>query len=168
MRSCTNGCEHWCSADYPAPPIQSGRIKSTNSFAFKYGRVVIRAKLPSGDWLWPALWFMPKYSVYGQWPRSGEIDLMESRGNWNMYADNRHIGVEQFGSTLHFGTENWNSAWWSSNFVRNTAPGQGLNNDFHLYQMEWAPSEYFTDMILLVKGNIANVYLVKYITKYST
>lgn len=82
---------------------------------------------------------MPRHSVYGGWPRSGEIDLMEARGNWDMRAGGVHIGVEQFGSTLHFGTESWNSAWWSSHFLRNTPAGQGLNQGYHLYQMEWAP-----------------------------
>lgn len=106
-----------------------------------YGRVEIRAKLPTGDWLWPAMWLMPKGSTYGGWPRSGEIDLMEARGNWNYVANGRQIGVEQFGSTLHFGTEWWNSAWWSTHFERNTASGQGLNRDFHLYQMEWTPGK---------------------------
>lgn len=139
MFSCWDVCEHLCTEDYPAPPIQSGLVKSYEAFSFKYGRIVISAKLPSGDWLWPALWLMPRHSVYGGWPRSGEIDLMEARGNWNMFAGDTHIGVEQFGSTLHFGTEWYNSAWWSSHFLRNTAPGEGLNGGMHLYQMEWAP-----------------------------
>lgn len=109
------------------------------AFSFKYGRVEISAKLPTGDWLWPALWLMPKHSVYGGWPRSGEIDLMEARGNRQMFAGDTHIGVEQYGSTLHFGTEWYNSAWWSSHFVKNTQPEKGLNRGYHLYQMEWAP-----------------------------
>lgn len=33
------------------------------------------------DWLWPAIWLLPEKNAYGQWPASGEIDLMESRGN---------------------------------------------------------------------------------------
>lgn len=37
--------------------------------------------MPLGDWMWPAIWMMPEDSVYGVWPRSGEIDIAESRGN---------------------------------------------------------------------------------------
>ena len=49
-------------------------------FHQKYGRVEIRAKHPGGRGLWPAIWMMPQYSVYGGWPASGEIDIFEGRG----------------------------------------------------------------------------------------
>ena len=130
-----------CSANRPAPPIQSAIVRTANTFAFKYGRVEVRAKLPVGDWLWPAVWMMPKTSAYGQWPRSGEIDIMESRGNLNLYnGAGQNIGVEEFGCTLHFGTENWNSASWAAHFSRRSAPGNGWHRGFHSYKMEWAPS----------------------------
>ena len=41
-------------------PIMSARVRTVNSFAFKYGRIEIKAKMPKGDWLWPALWLLPK------------------------------------------------------------------------------------------------------------
>ena len=62
-------------------PIRSARLRSVKSFSFQYGRVEIKAKLPKGDWLWPAIWMLPAHNEYGQWPASGEIDIMESRGN---------------------------------------------------------------------------------------
>lgn len=40
-------------------PIRSARIKTQKSFRFRYGKVEIRAKMPRGDWLWPAVWMMP-------------------------------------------------------------------------------------------------------------
>ena len=46
-------------------PITSARLRSANSFAFKYGRVQISAKLPKGDWIWPAIWMLPKNNEYG-------------------------------------------------------------------------------------------------------
>ena len=46
-------------------PITSARLRSVNSFAFKYGRVQISAKLPKGDWIWPAIWMLPKYNEFG-------------------------------------------------------------------------------------------------------
>ena len=90
--------------------------------------------------MWPALWMMPKRSVYGGWPRSGEIDIMESKGNQNLYSNGRQIGTEEFGSTLHFGTETYNSAWWAANMSRRSPAGNGWNRGFHIYQAEWAPT----------------------------
>ena len=114
-----------------------------NGFNFKYGRVEIRAKNPTGDWLWPATWMMPHASAYGGWPRSGEIDIMESRGNVNLYnGKGEKVGIDEFGSTLHFGTEPWNSAFQTANFWIRSAPGQAWSKAFHSYKMEWAPSNY--------------------------
>lgn len=67
------GCDRTGGYEHIINPIRSARIDSSQSFSFKYGTLEIRAKLPLGDWLWPALWMMPTHSVYGQWPRSGEI-----------------------------------------------------------------------------------------------
>ena len=58
----------------------SGRIRTTNIFSQKNGLFEFRAKLPAGQGLWPAIWMMPTTSAYGGWPRSGEIDIMEARG----------------------------------------------------------------------------------------
>ena len=59
----------------------SAPLTTKNSHHITYGKVEIRAKLPEGDWLWPALWMLPVDEAYGPWPMSGEIDIMESRGN---------------------------------------------------------------------------------------
>lgn len=85
-------------------PVQSAKLTTSESFKIRYGRVEVRAKLPKGDWLWPAIWMLPVYNEYGQWPASGEIDIMESRGNVN-YPKEFGGGVESFGSTLHWGTD---------------------------------------------------------------
>ena len=63
----------------------SARLTTKNSHHIRYGKVEIVAKLPRGDWLWPALWMMPVDDAYGPWPMSGEIDIMESRGNGPEY-----------------------------------------------------------------------------------
>jgi len=62
-------------------PVRSARMTTLGSAHIKYGRVEVEAKLPRGDWLWPAIWMLPVNSTYGVWPASGEIDLMESKGN---------------------------------------------------------------------------------------
>ena len=83
-------------------PISSARI-NTRSFSFTTGRLEVRAKLPRGDWLWPAIWLLPKYEQYGMWPVSGEIDVVESTGNAAGYATNR--GVDSILSVLHWGLD---------------------------------------------------------------
>ena len=56
----------------------SARLVSKQSFL--YGRIEIRAQLPAGRGLWPAIWMMPAKDFYGDWPKSGEIDIMEQVG----------------------------------------------------------------------------------------
>ena len=75
------GCDRVSDGNHYINPVMSGKLTTVNSFSFKYGRVEVRAKLPKGDWLWPAIWLLPKHNEYGEWPASGEIDIMESRGN---------------------------------------------------------------------------------------
>ena len=79
-------------------PIKSARIRTAESFSFTYGKVEVKAKLPRGDWLWPAIWMLPRDNQYGDWPSSGEVDIMESRGNAPSYPPG---GYDSFGSTLH-------------------------------------------------------------------
>lgn len=114
-------------------PIQSARLRSVNSFNFKYGRAEIKAKLPKGDWIWPAIWFLPKDNAYGQWPASGEIDLVESRGNSCAGAAG---GSESFGTTLHWGPDYHNDAYEkaTSQYKHN----ESLGNDFHIYGLDWS------------------------------
>lgn len=140
---CTNhqfwGCERTGSPYNIINPVKSARIRTVNSFGFKYGKVEINAKMPTGDWLAPAIYFMPKSNAYGNWPASGEIDLVESRGNLNLVQNNINIGVEQISAKLHFGAFNELDGVKTSTFTRNSAPGSGYNKDFHRYQMEWSP-----------------------------
>ncbi|KAG9618885.1 putative beta-1,3-glucan-binding protein, partial [Aureobasidium melanogenum] len=93
-------------------PVKSARISTKNSVSIKFGRIEVEAKLPAGDWLWPAIWMLPKDDVYGAWPRSGEIDIMESRGNNHTYAQG---GNNVMSSTLHWGPNSANDGWWLNN-----------------------------------------------------
>lgn len=60
---------------------ETGGVNSSNKFNFKYGKVEVKAKLSAGQGTWPAIWMMPQQSVYGGWPKSGEIDIMEHLNN---------------------------------------------------------------------------------------
>lgn len=129
------------------PPIQSARLttRGPDSLAqgigkLRYGMVEVRAKLPKGDWLWPAIWMLPvprddttADGWYGPWPRSGEIDIVESRGNGIQYTAR---GVNYVQGTLNWGpTPQLNSAsksysWWSDKRT-------GFDEGFHVYRLEW-------------------------------
>ncbi|PPR00634.1 hypothetical protein CVT24_005480 [Panaeolus cyanescens] len=66
-------------------PVRSARIHTQGKKSIRFGKVEVRAKLPTGDWLWPAIWMLPVNSTYGAWPASGEIDIVEARGNTAAY-----------------------------------------------------------------------------------
>lgn len=146
-----NGCDRQGSPEYIINPIRSGKVSTWDSFKFRYGALEIRAKLPAGDWLWPALWMMPDKSVYGGWPTSGEIDLMESRGNRELYnRDGVNIGTGQVGSTLHFGPR-WDiNGYSTSHGTMNKEPK--FDEDYHTYRVEWKSTgfQFFYDGELML------------------
>jgi len=121
-------------------PIQSAKLTTVNSFSFRYGRVEVRAKLPRGDWLWPAIWMLPARNEYGMWPASGEIDIMEGRGN--AVYDDPEGGLDSFGSTLHWGVD------WSQNRYPLTHAVHHhdalLSDDFHVYGLHWTEERLYT------------------------
>lgn len=133
------GCDRTGSNDHPINPIRSARIDTKNSFAFKFGTLEIRAKMPAGDWLWPALWLMPKNSVYGDWPRSGEIDMMELRSNRELFSGTTNVGVDQAESTIHFGlSPSVKNHYPLYHFSKNQQPG--WNENFNVYRLVWTPN----------------------------
>jgi len=115
-------------------PIVSARIRTAESFSFTYGKVEVRARLPIGDWLWPAIWLLPTDNQYGGWPASGEIDVMESRGNPPSYSPG---GYDVFGSTLHWGPDSSQNRW---HLTHQTKSGMNWTDDFHTYGLIWNES----------------------------
>jgi beta-glucanase (GH16 family) len=65
---------------YTSARLTTRRDDKTPLFAPTYGRFEFRAKLPKGRGLWPAIWLLPAKDEYGGWAASGEIDVMEARG----------------------------------------------------------------------------------------
>lgn len=118
-------------------PVQSARMTTAGRFQFKYGKLETRAKLPAGDWLWPAIWMLPLNSEYGGWPRSGEIDIMESRGNRNLAIGGNNIGTKLMFSTLHWGKSPGENLYQRTQWERRN--GAGFDSDYHNYVVEWTP-----------------------------
>ncbi|CCF34135.1 beta-1,3-glucan-binding protein [Colletotrichum higginsianum] len=122
------------------PPTRSGRINTKKGATIKYGRVEVVAKLPKGDWLWPAIWMMPVDSTYGPWPLSGEIDILESRGNnWTYSQGGNNIAS----SALHWGPDQANDAWWRTNNKRQ-ALHTTYADGFNTFGLEWSQKYIFT------------------------
>jgi beta-glucanase (GH16 family) len=102
----------------------SARMKSEGLFVKKYGRFEFRAKFPAGQGYWPALWLMPEHSAYGGWPRCGEIDVVENKGNYPAVVQ----------GTIHYaGT---NGGHLQSTELYTFPVGTGATN-FHTYLLEW-------------------------------
>lgn len=100
----------------------SSRIQTYQKFEFQYGRVDIRAKLPTGGGTWPALWLLGSDFETNAWPAAGEIDIME------------HVGNQQntiFGSTHDPANFGGNSR--SVNTVV-----EGVSDDFNVYSIIWS------------------------------
>lgn len=102
----------------------SSRIKSENLWEFTYGRVEVRAKLPTGGGTWPAIWMLGEDYVTNQWPGCGEIDIMEHVGN-----DQNNIHA-----TLHYPGNSGGNGFTGETMV-NTA-----STEFHNYTVEWTPA----------------------------
>ncbi|MDN3486542.1 family 16 glycosylhydrolase [Pseudoalteromonas sp. APC 3224] len=118
-------------------PYTSARLNTRYNADFTYGRFEMRAKLPSGQGSWPAFWMMPTDEVYGTWPRSGEIDILEAV-NLKTVAEDGTVEANIHG-TLHYGREWPNN---SSSGKAYTLP-EGMNpaDDFHTYAIEWQEGE---------------------------
>ncbi|KAL3488154.1 concanavalin A-like lectin/glucanase domain-containing protein [Aspergillus germanicus] len=121
-------------------PVRSARLTTAGKKTIKYGRVEVVAKLPRGDWLWPAIWMMPQDNIYGEWPASGEIDIAESRGN---DAESYPLGDNIVGSAMHWGTVYSNDAY-SLSQGEWGAQRTKYSDGFHTFGLEWSEDYLFT------------------------
>jgi hypothetical protein len=120
-------------------PVRSARMTTKGKRSIQYGKVEVVAKMPKGDWLWPAIWMMPEDDVYGSWPMSGEIDIAESRGNSpENYTDGRNSII----SALHWGPSPETDAFWRTSGKHNLRRTDYSEN-FHTYGLEWTKDYLF-------------------------
>ncbi len=118
--------------DYPSTENRtntwtSARLVTRNKGDWKWGRIEVRAMVPTGRGTWPAIWMLPTNWRYGQWPNSGEIDIMEHVG----YDLNRIHG------SIH--TEAYNHSIRTQKGGSKTIPT--ATTEFHVYAVEWLPDQ---------------------------
>lgn len=108
-------------------PYTSGRILTKNKGDWKYGKVEVKAKLPEGRGLWPAIWMLPTDWEYGGWPDSGEIDIME------------HVGYkpDSIFQTVH--TKSFNHMIGTQ--VGKATFIEDMYDKFHTYSIIWNPGQ---------------------------
>lgn len=118
----------------------SGKILTEGKHSWKYGRFEARIRLPEGMGFWPAFWMCPQDSVYGGWPRSGEIDIMENKGREPKITS----------AAVHYGTNSGIYATGTNNYPTNNPA-----TNFHTYVLEWREGSikiYHDDFLVLNAG----------------
>jgi beta-glucanase (GH16 family) len=118
--------------------ITSGSVRTRNKGDWRYCRVEVRAKLPPGSGTWPAIWMMPTDAVYGNWPFSGEIDIMEYIGN---EPDDFH-----FAAHYHNGV--------SKTAVGGKTSDPTATSDWHVFALEWHDGllEWYVDDVMYLQA----------------
>ncbi len=111
--------------DYGTEDYTSAKIWTQGIKNWKYGKFEIRAKVPSGIGTWPAFWMMPKNSVYGGWPASGEIDILEHTANFS--------GLNKAVGSIHTNAYNHKIGTQISFSKYNGT----LSSEFHTYSIVW-------------------------------
>nr|AYK02796.1 microbe binding protein [Manduca sexta] len=117
------------------PPVASGRITS-KTFAFTYGKVYVRAKLPQGDWLYPEILLEPFLHKYGSLHySSGVIKIATARGNRQLY-----YGPNDYSNKVLYGGPIMDLACRETLLsTKLRRDGSAWGDDFHLYSLEWTP-----------------------------
>lgn len=131
-----DGMLHLNAIKHPDGTYTSGRVSTQNKKDFVYGLFECRAKVPFGKGFLPAFWLMSTdENIYGQWPRCGEIDIMEVLGD---KPDTLH-------GTMHFGNPHAQS---QGTYVLDGE--EDFSNSFHVFQCEWLPGciRWYVDGIL--------------------
>ncbi|HKL89251.1 MAG TPA: glycoside hydrolase family 16 protein, partial [Salinibacter sp.] len=102
----------------------SSRLRTLGNGDWTYGRFEIKAKLPTGQGIWPAIWLLFSEDTYGGWAASGEIDIMEAIGS---------APGEVFG-TLHYGGEFPDNVFSGEEFQLSF---ETFDQDFYVFALEW-------------------------------
>jgi beta-glucanase (GH16 family) len=122
----------------------SARINTRDRFAFRYGRVEARIRLPGGQGIWPAFWLLPQDEAYGTWAASGEIDIMEA-------VNLGGTGGNAVHGTIHYGGSWPNNEFSGESYLVST----DATAEFHTYALEWDATEirWYVDDVLFAMRN---------------
>jgi beta-glucanase (GH16 family) len=116
------------SENFSGQNYTSSRLTTQNKFNFKYGRIDIRAALPKGQGIWPALWMLGKNIPQVNWPKCGEIDIMEMVGGSSGNGSDKTT----------YGTAHWDNNGSHAQYGGNTKLASGVFNDeFHVFSIVW-------------------------------
>ncbi|MCL6461792.1 MAG: glycoside hydrolase family 16 protein [Flavobacterium micromati] len=112
----------------------SARLKTENKYEFTYGRIEVRAKLPAGAGTWPAIWSLGQDYATNTWPKCGEIDFMEHRGN----------DPNVIHGSLHYPGNFGGNANTAKTTIANAS------SEFHIYKTVWSPAliQFYVDDVL--------------------
>ena len=130
--------------NYSGSAYTSARILSKNKFAFTYGKVEVRAKLPAGIGTWPAIWLLGSDIDTNGWPNCGETDIMEHRGS----------ELNKIFGTLHYPGHS------GSNANGNTKVITNATTEFHVYRLDWTAGSlniYVDDQLYHTVANSAAI-----------
>jgi len=127
--------------------FSSARLVTKNKGDILYGRVEVKALIPGGIGTWPAIWMLPTDWVYGGWPASGEIDIME------------HVGYNP--DVIHISTHCESYYWIKNNQKTAIKKIENASSEFHLYRLDWTPDAirgYIDDTLIFTNINEGSGY----------
>jgi len=117
----------------------SGKVLTQGLASWRYGKFEARARVPGGQGVWPAIWMMPELSTYGGWPKSGEIDILETV-NLGAPCPQMGEGCEGGKENRIFGTIHFaGDAAGAHKQVSTSTPMPASPDGFHVYAVEWTP-----------------------------
>jgi len=114
--------------DYEGKKYTSARLVTKGKGDWLYGKIEVRAKLPDGTGMWPAIWMLPTDWFYGGWPASGEIDIMEN------------VGYVPYVIVASAHTKSYNHVQATQKNAITLVPD--CYTEFHNYIVEWDASEF--------------------------
>ena len=107
--------------NYEGAEYTSTRMLTQGKFDFTYGKVEVRAKLPSGGGTWPAIWMLGSNISTVNWPACGEVDIMEHVGNNQGTVQSAMHTPSSYGGTINHGSQYL----------------EDVSTEFHVYSVEW-------------------------------
>lgn len=111
--------------NYGGYRFTSARITTRRKGDWIYGRFEIRARLPKGKGIWPAIWLLPTNEKYGKWPKSGEIDIVELVGH----------EPKKIHGTLHYGVPHTHTG--NSYSLQHG----DFTDNYHVFSIQWERDE---------------------------